>query len=126
LPWAFLAELSLQPGVKWKDEILQNLRAAQWVFFLATPNSCSSQAVAHEIGASLGLHKKFIPIMWQIEPKDLPAWVDDRHAIDLKDTGRISKLVRGVGETIKSDRFWTGVFVAALIGLGFWLLTRKK
>lgn len=121
----FLAELNLTPGKKWKDEILENLRQSQWVFFLATPNSCNSQAVAHEIGASLVLKKQFIPLMLGVTPSDLPDWVDDVQAIDMKDTSRISQLVQQIGETVKSDKFWTGVCVAALIGFALWALSRK-
>src|ERR1035441_8891244 len=68
----FLAEFDLHPGAVWKAEILNALRSAPWVFFLATPNSCPSQAVAHEIGASLALNKKLIPLMHGVQPKDLP------------------------------------------------------
>lgn len=121
----FLAEVDLRPGVKWKDEILENLRQSEWVFFLATPNSCSSQSVSHEIGASLVLHKKFIPLMWNIEPNNLPPWVDDTQAVDLRDATKIAKLIQNIGDTIKSDKFWTGVIVAALIGFVIWVLTKK-
>lgn len=122
----FLAEIDLQPGTKWKESILENLRRSQWVFFLATPNSCKSQAVAHEIGASLVLNKKFIPLMLEVSPRDLPDWVDDTQAVDLKDSSKVMSLIEGVGNTIKSDKFWTGIIVAGLIGFVLWVLSRKK
>lgn len=121
----FLAETDLQPGVKWKEDILENLRQSKWVFFLATPNSCTSQPVAHEIGASLALKKKFIPIMWKVSPKDLPEWVDDTQAVDLGDSKRISELIRQIGQTVESDDFLIGVLVAALVLIGLWLLSRE-
>ena|SRR3989344_2759412 len=121
----FLAEIDLAPGVKWKDEILDALRNSLWVFFLATPNSCPSQAVAHEIGASLVLKKKLIPLMWNVTPKQLPPWVDDTQAIDLRDSNKVVQLVKQIGETIQSDKFWTGVIVAGIIWLGFWVLAKK-
>jgi hypothetical protein len=102
----FLAELDLHPGVVWKAEILNALRSAPWVFFLATPNSCPSQAVAHEIGAGLVLNKKLIPLMSGVQPKDLPPWVDDRHAIDLADGTR-------------------AVVTTALICFVLWVLSRE-
>jgi TIR domain len=120
----FLAEIDLQGGDKWKEGILENLRQSEWVFFLATPNSCKSQAVAHEIGASLILHKKFIPLMWQVSPKELPEWVDDTHAVDLKDPSQIQKVVGSVARTIKSNEFWKGVIVTGLICFGLWVLAK--
>lgn len=121
----FLAEIDLPPGVKWKEEILDALRNSPWVFFLATPNSCPSQAVAHEIGASLVLKKKLIPLMWKVTPKQLPPWVDDTQAVDLRDSSKVVQLIKQIGETIQSDKFWTGVIVAGIIGFVFWVLAKK-
>lgn len=120
----FLAEVDVPPGVRWKEEILDNLRQSQWVFFLATPHSCTSQPVSHEIGASLALRKKFIPIMWGVAPSELPDWVDDTQAVDLRDTPRITQLIRRIGETVKSDEFMTGVLVVALIAFALWVLNK--
>jgi hypothetical protein len=105
----FLAELDIKSGEDWRDTILKNIRQSQWVFFLATSSSCASYAVAHEIGATLVLEKKLIPLMWGVTPEQLPEWVSRSHAMDLRDSGRIARLVEEIGETVKSDRFWTGV-----------------
>jgi len=121
----FLAELNLQPGVKWKAEILEVLRTTPWVFFLATANSCPSQAVAHEIGASLVLNKKLIPLMWGVTPKDLPPWVDDTQAVDLLDGQKVSQLLQQIGAKIKSDTFVQGIVVAGLICFGLWVLGQE-
>lgn len=121
----FLAEVDLNPGVKWKEEILNALRNSTWVFFLATPNSCLSQAVAHEVGASLVLNKKLIPLMWNVTPKQLPPWVDDTQAVDLRDSSRVVQLIKNIGESVHSDKFWTGVILAGIIAFGLWVLTKK-
>jgi hypothetical protein len=122
----FLAEVNIQPGTKWKPEILGALRSAPWVFFLATPNSCSSQAVAHEIGASLALNKKFIPLMWGVKPESLPSWVDDTQAVDLLDGEKVVALLEQIGEKIKSDNFVKGVVVAGLVCFALWVLTSDE
>jgi len=121
----FIAELDIEPGAHWKNTILKNIRQSQWVLFLATPNSCSSQAVAHEIGASLVLEKKLIPLMWGVTADQLPEWVNHTQAIDLEDCGRIARLVEGISEKVKADKFWTGVFTAALICFALWVLSKK-
>jgi hypothetical protein len=38
----FLASVSLKPGDRWSQTILQNLRNASWVFFLAGRAACYS------------------------------------------------------------------------------------
>lgn len=120
----FLAEISVTPGAKWKEDILENLRQSTWVFFLATPNSCQSQPVAHELGASLALKKKIIPIMWNVTAESLPVWVDDTQAVDIRDAPRVAQLIRNIGNTIKSDKFWTGIVVGGLIALGIWGISK--
>ena len=121
----FLAEVDLPPGEKWKDSIMESIRQSEWVFFLATPSSCASQPVSHEIGASLVLRKKLIPIMWKVSPKDLPPWVDDTQAVDIQDTPRIMRLIKGIGESIKIDKFWAGVLIATFICLTLWVLAKE-
>lgn len=120
----FLAEINVAPGAKWKEDILENLRQSTWVFFLATPNSCQSRPVAHELGASLALKKKIIPIMWNVTAESLPDWVDDTQAVDIRDAPKVAQLIRNIGNTIKSDKFWTGILVGGLIALGIWGLSK--
>jgi hypothetical protein len=68
----FLAPISIRPGTKWKQTILDNLREVSWFFFLATPNSIRSDSVKHEIGGALALNHDIIPILYNLEFKDLP------------------------------------------------------
>jgi hypothetical protein len=49
----FLAEISLKPGAKWKNAILLNLRQSKWFLFLATRDSCQSDAVNTKLGLRL-------------------------------------------------------------------------
>ena len=63
--------------------------------------------------------------MWKVVPSDLPAWVDDTQAVDLRDETKIMRLIQSIGETVKSDKFWTGVLVAAFIGFGMWVLSKE-
>ena len=98
----FLASLSLQPGVNWTEEIFNNLKSAEWVFFIATQSSCSSPAVQQELGASLSQNKNIIPILIDISPSELPGWVGKHQAIDArKDSGQLH--VRGRFLDMKPD-----------------------
>src|SRR5260370_40059547 len=71
---AFMASASLQPGQHWSAEILNNLRGSNWVILLASRAACSSAFVNQEIGGALLDSKRLIPIIWDIDPNELPGW----------------------------------------------------
>lgn len=113
----FLASVSLLPGKQWKEEIFKNLRESKWVFFLATKHSCESRAVMHEIGGALILEKKLIPLMWGVSTDELPEWIQDRQAIDLKSPTdeKARELIEQVVEKVKADRI-IGYLVLGALG----------
>lgn len=121
----FLASISLQPGVNWTAEIFNNLKSAQWVFFIATQASCSSPAVQQELGASLSQNKCIIPILIDISPSELPGWVGQHQAIDArKDAGHLRATIDAIGQKIKDDRFWSGVILGG-IAVALFTLAKK-
>lgn len=64
---AFLAEISIGAGAKWTEEIFDNLRSADYFFFIATKDSISSSAVQQELGAALVQEKDIIPVStWSV------------------------------------------------------------
>ena len=81
---AFLAEFSLKGGDNWTDEVWSALRSAKFVVFLASEESCKSAFVLQELGGARYGEKKIVPIVWDISPADLPGWVNQSHAIDLR------------------------------------------
>ncbi|MBA3848608.1 MAG: hypothetical protein C0502_01260 [Opitutus sp.] len=113
----FLAEVDLAGGATWKCEIIDRLRGADSVFFLATPNSCRSQAVAHEIGACIALDKRFVPLLCGVKPADLPEWVDDKQAIDLQDTRQLTRVLSGISERIEKEKFLMALIAVGLIAI---------
>ncbi len=111
----FLASLSLKPGENWTEEIFKNLKAAQWVFFIATKSSCSSSTVQQELGASLIQNKHIIPILVDISPSELPGWIGNYQAIDArKDAGQLHATIDAIGQKIRDDKFWTGVILGGI------------
>lgn len=120
----FLAELSLKPSVDWKKTILDELERSEWVFFLATPNSCASSAVMHEIGAALVLRKSFVPIRIGVPVEDLPEWIQDRQAVDGADAVAMQTLFHQVAEKIKADKISAGLVLSA-IALAVWWASKK-
>jgi hypothetical protein len=122
---AFLAEVSLEPGDQWKDKILAELKEADWVIFLATPNSCASDAVKHEIGGALVLGKAFVAVRVGVEVAQLPDWIKDKHAVDGTDSEAIQAVVSGVAKKVRKDLLVAGMVIGAIV-LGIMWLAGKS
>lgn len=123
---AFLAEISIQGGQDWKPEILANLRQADFVLFLATPQSCASDAVKHEIGAALVLQKAFVPILAGVNVGQLPAWTRDKQAVDIRDGAQIRAVFERIASAVASKRFVGGLIAGVLIAVAVHFFTRKS
>ncbi len=78
----FLAEKSLQPGDKFKDEIRDALTDSGEVWILISPSSVKSEWVHREVSAAWALKKRIVPILFRCAPSDLPDIISDAHAID--------------------------------------------
>lgn len=123
----FMAELSLEPGTKWSEEIIKHMRSSQWVLFLASKSAISSPAVQQEIGAAIFAGKTVIPVIWEITPNELPAWAKDHQAVDVRG-GKIELLqpiFHKIAQTVKSNDFVAGVIVTTLIVAFLVYLTKK-
>jgi hypothetical protein len=68
----FLASISLKPGERWSPKIIEELRASDWVCLLATKAALESANVQMEVGGAVFGQKKLVPIMWDVQPADLP------------------------------------------------------
>lgn len=102
----FMAAASLKPGQQWTKEIHAHLRASSWVVFLASRTACTSAYVNQELGMALGSSKKVVPIVWDMEPSNLPGWVNQSQALDLRGA-TIEQLrirVAQIAANIKEDK----------------------
>jgi TIR domain len=99
----FMAEISLQPGQRWSEAILSNLRASDWVILLASEKACASPYVQQEFGVALGstigaiggASKTIVPVVWDMDPSKLPGWMSSFQAIDLR-----KNLLTGIGPNL--------------------------
>ena len=82
----FLASISLNTGEHWTPQIIEALRASEWVFLLASKNALASPNVQQEVGGAIFGKKKLVPIMWDVQPSDLPRWVGDYQGLVLAGT----------------------------------------
>lgn len=81
---AFMAGISLKPGARWSQAIIDALLASKAVFYLASEASNSSQFVQQELGIAISSGKRIIPIVWNMEPERLPGFLRDFQAIDVR------------------------------------------
>ncbi|MBU0912705.1 MAG: toll/interleukin-1 receptor domain-containing protein, partial [Gammaproteobacteria bacterium] len=64
-------------------QIFESLKSSEWFFLLASKNALASPNVQQEVGAAIALGKKLVPIMWDVQPNDLPRWVSDYQGLML-------------------------------------------
>jgi hypothetical protein len=125
---AFVAELSLEAGVMWSERIKQELNQSKWVLFLASEASIASPAVQQEVGGAVFGGKRLIPIVWDVDPSELPAWAKEHQAVDLRGLSadqvlaRMQELARAIrGEVVTAN----AIGIALLAGLAIVLLGSK-
>ena len=117
----YLAEISLVPGQKWKDEILRNLKGSPWVIFLASNAACGSAIVQQEMGVALGTGKQIVPIVWDMDPATLPGWLAGYQALDLRKLSlddaniRISSIAKKIKADVVQGRLIAGAAIFALL-----------
>ena len=122
----FLASISLVPGERWTPQIIQELRRSQWVFLLASKNALASPNVQLEVGGAIFGQKKLVPIMWDVEPNDLPRWISDFQGLILKGATieninlQVAQLAASIKESKINGQLAAGAVVAGLL----WLLSQ--
>lgn len=115
----FLASISLTPGEHWTPKIIEGLRTSEWVFLLASKNALASPNVQFEVGGAIFGKKKLVPIMWDVQPSDLPRWVADYQGLVLTGTTmeNISSQVSRLAENVKQNKV-NGQLVAGAVFAG--------
>lgn len=124
----FMAAISLRPGDKWTPKILAAVDASPWVILLASRAACASGFVQQEIGRALGGSKKLIPVVWDMEPHDLPGWLNQYQALDVRGMtpAQIQARIVAIAKTIKQDKNQGLVIAAGLIAGLFYLGSRSS
>lgn len=118
---AFMSAASLQPGQLWTDEIRNSLRNSKTVVLLASRDACESAYVLQEVGgAFFSEGKTIIPIIWDINPENLPGWMGQYHALDLRkmpDESGLGDALSNIANRIKSDKVKAFAVVAGILYL---------
>ncbi|MHB1269140.1 MAG: toll/interleukin-1 receptor domain-containing protein [Acidithiobacillus ferriphilus] len=122
----FLASVSLNTGEHWTPQIVEALRNSEWIFLLASKNALESANVQHEVGGAVFGKKKLVPIMWDVEPNDLPRWIADYQGLILSGATmeNINLQVTQLAAKVKANKV-KGQLVAGAIFAGLlYLLAR--
>ena len=123
----FLASISLTPGERWTPRIVEELRTSEWVILLASKNALCSANVQLEVGDAIFGKKKLVPIMWDVQPGDLPRWISDFQGLIL--TGatveNITLQVAQLAASIKESKVKGQLVAGAVIAGVLWLWSRS-
>lgn len=120
----YLASVSMAPGERWKQSILDNLRSSTWIICLASRAACESHWVMQEMGVAIGANKKLVPFVWDIPPDALPGWMQQYQAVNLSGAsqGDAKAAIVRVADAIKSEKqkglAILGLLIAGLIAFG--------
>jgi hypothetical protein len=80
-----MAAQSLQPGQEWTEAIKAALRNSKTIVLLASSAALKSSFVMLEAGGALFLEgKKIWPVIWDVEPAELPEWLRRYQVLDLR------------------------------------------
>jgi len=116
----FFAPISLTVGSQWTPQIHEALRSSEWVFLLASKNALASANVQQEVGGAIFHKKKFVPIMWDLQPNELPRWIADYQGLVLTNANMedINQQVSQLAASVKASKQNVQLVVAVvLLGL---------
>ena len=124
---AFMASASLQPGQHWSEEILTNLRNSKLVILLASRAACASAFVNQEIGGAVLASKQLVPIVWDMNPTELPGWARQVQAIDLRGATMpdLRAKVAGIAGRMKQEQMQM-LLIAGAVLFGLLVLASSK
>lgn len=120
---AFMAAISLRPGDRWSERIQAALRDSSWVVFLASRAACASPWVQQEVGGAVIAGKTIVPVVWDMLPIELPAWVSQHQALALHGLtpDQIKQRVVEIAVRIKQDKKQGLLIAGGLLAGLFWL-----
>ena len=117
----FLASIDLLPGSHWTPQIIHALNSSEWIFLLASENALASPSVQQEIGGAIFGGKKLVPILWDVQPNQLPAWVAQYQGLVLTGASienvnlQIAQLAASVKASKLNGQLVAGAVIAGIL-----------
>ena len=122
---AYKAKVSLEPGEKWSHRTLNKLKNSEWVIFLASRKACSSTVENPEVGDALLASKNLVPIVWDMDPSELPEWAKEVQVLDLRGSTiqELQNQVADIADLDKQDKI-DGLRILSIVILALWQLEK--
>jgi TIR domain len=117
----FLASISLDIGNHWTPQIFDALQNSEWFFLLASRNALASANVQQEVGSAISHKKKIVPIMWDLQPNEIPGWIAAHHGVVLADANNMENnnqqlsLLAAKVKADKDQQFGVALLCAAAV-----------
>ena len=120
---AYKAKVSLEPGEKWSQRTLRKLKNSEWVIFLASRRACSSTVENPEVGDALLASKNLVPIVWDMDPSELPEWAKGTKALDFRGSTiqELHNQVAEIADLNNQDKL-SGLRILSIVILAFGIL----
>ncbi|MBX2796534.1 MAG: toll/interleukin-1 receptor domain-containing protein [Myxococcales bacterium] len=80
----FVAEMDIQAGSMWSEEIRSTLLGSRCALLLLTPHSVSSGWVMAEVGALWALNIPWVPAVQYVDGAKLPEFITERQTVDIR------------------------------------------
>ncbi len=118
----FMAEVSLAPGEVWPDRVWNALMASRVAIFLMSRAACRSPSVNQEFGGARSARARLIPVVWDMDPSELPGWIAQHQALDLRDKHEsyFAEQLERIAKDIKMDKVIGAAVLTAFAGFVIW------
>jgi len=123
----FLDSTSINPGQDWTQTILANLSGSPVMLLLASKNGIASPTVNQEVGWAMKQRCVIVPILWDMQPHELPPWIAKYQAVvftgksESEAQQQLARLMRHLAEQ-KNQR---AVAALAILGFAVWAIFQK-
>jgi hypothetical protein len=84
------------------------------------------QASSRKQGGAIFGKKKFVPIIWDLQPNELPRWITDYQGLVLTDTNmeNINQQVSQLAASVKASKENAQLVAAAVFAVGLFVLSK--
>ena len=95
---------------------MTKLQASNWVLVLCSGAACTSAFVNQEVGGALATSKHLVPIVWDINPSELPGWLSQFQVLDLRNSTLpyLKQQVAAIADQIKQEKAQGWAILGAL------------
>lgn len=120
---AYKAKVSLETDEKWSHRTFRKLKNSEWVIFLASRRACSSTVENPEVGDSLLASKNLVPIVWDMDPSELPEWAKEVQVLDLRGSTmqELQNQIEEIADMNKQDKL-DGLRILSIVILALGIL----